>query len=97
VLERRPDVPCTVRLDLDRRHPDDDGRVGRERPIERADRGAPRVDIEIDDGREVQIDPGVGERRGDRPRPGPGRGGRAPTDLRLGGDRREALWPARAG
>ena len=51
---------------------DDDVRVGRERPIERADRGAPGVHVEIDDRREVQVEPGVGERRRRSPSPRPG-------------------------
>ncbi len=45
VLQRRPDAAVAVRRDLDRRVARDDGRVGRERAVERADRRVVRVDV----------------------------------------------------
>ncbi len=97
VLERRPHAGRPMRVDLDRRLRLDDVRVGRERPIERADRGAVRVDVEIDHGREVQVEAVRREGCRDRRRPGARHARRRLPDRRFRRDGRKAMARAEPG
>src|SRR6478609_10182554 len=89
VLEARRHSRLPVGVDLDRGETGHDGWIGGERATQSPDRRILRVDIEVDDRREVEVDADVRERASDPARPGSGHGWivRA-TDLGFGGDRR---------
>ena len=61
VLDGAPDRGPVMGLDDRARMGDHDRRIGGEAPVEGADRGVVRVEVQVDDGRQVDVDSGTGE------------------------------------
>jgi hypothetical protein len=65
VLERAQNAVAVECVEYFQRVTCDDGRVGRKTALESANHGILRIEIEVYDGREIQINAQVGQQRGD--------------------------------